>query len=99
MGNTEFRPSKDARDGKPRISIEELERLEPIPDGFYLVQDLTSPQPEWHKAMIDKVKTVTHIAPPDSNGKIIGEDITQDGVIGVPRNRDLGLCAGVTSAP
>lgn len=70
-----------------------------IPDGFYLVQDTTAPQPAWFEAMIAKVRTVTHIAPPDAQGKLIGEDVTMDGVIGIPSNRALGLCAGVTSAP
>ena len=42
---------------------------------------------------------MTHIAPPDTQGKLIGEDVTMDGVIGIPSNRALGLCAGVTSAP
>ena len=33
--------------------------------------------------MIDTVRGVTHIAPPDEKG-ICGEPITQDGVIAVP---------------
>jgi len=89
---TEFRPAKAARDG-----ILGSEKGE-IPDGFYLVQDITSPQPEWFKAMIDNVRKVTHIAPADQDGKIIGEDISQEGVIGIPCNKSLGLCAGMTNA-
>ena len=41
---------------------------------------------------------VTHIAPPDAKGQIIGEKPTQDGVINYPV-RSIGLCAGVTQAP
>ena len=47
-----------------------------IPDGFYLVGDLENPQPEWSKAIIDKVKTVTHISAADSDGNIVGEPMT-----------------------
>ena len=44
------------------------------------------------------VRTVTHIAPPDANGKTIGEEVIQEGVIGIPPPNQLGLCAGVTNA-
>jgi len=47
-----------------------------IPDGFYLVGDSTNQQKEWSKAIIDRVRTVTHISPPDSDGKLLGEPIT-----------------------
>ena len=93
--DTEFRPSKAARDGKFSKPGDDGE----IPDGFYLVQDETSMKAEWFTAMIDRVRTVTHIAPTDADGKLIGEEITQEGVCVIPSNRDLGLCAGVTSAP
>ncbi|KAK3237260.1 hypothetical protein CYMTET_52651 [Cymbomonas tetramitiformis] len=90
---TEFRPAKAARDGitdcKPDV----------IPDGFYLVSDSSNPQAEWHKAMIDAVRKVTHIAPPDADGLIIGETVVQEGVIAIPAPKSLGLCAGVTNAP
>eukprot|EP00536_Pseudo-nitzschia_multiseries_P017234 jgi/Psemu1/49970/gm1.49970_g len=89
---TEFRPAKAARDG---VTSEPGE----IPDGFYLVQDETSPQPEWFTAMIERVRTVTHIAPTDADGNLIGEPVSQEGVIRIPSNRMLGLCAGVTDAP
>lgn len=90
--DTEFRPAKAARDGIVDSKPEE------IPDGFYLVQDMTRMQPEWFKAMIDSVRKVTHIAPADSSGKLIGELITQEGVIAIPCKTSLGLCAGVTNA-
>lgn len=90
---TEFRPAKDARDGNPPGDKGE------IPDGFYLVQDETSPKPEWFSAMIERVRTVTHIAPSDADGNLIGEPVSQEGVIVIPSKKDLGLCAGVTDAP
>ena len=88
---TEFRPALAARDGKA---------FEPgtIPDGFYLVGDSENPQPGFQKAIIDAVERVTHIAPPDASGRIIGEVPAQPGVINYPV-RKLGLCASVTDAP
>ena len=69
-----------------------------VPDGFYLVGDTENPQAEWHTAIIDSVREVTHIAPADAKGLIIGEPITQEGVIGYPV-RELCLCSSVTNAP
>ncbi len=86
----EFRPALAARDGKA---------FEPgiIPDGFYTVADSENPQPEFQAAIVRAVAEVTHIAPPDDNGQIIGSDVTQPGVIHYPFVA-LGLCAGVTDA-
>lgn len=89
---TEFRPAKAARDG-----ITDSKKGE-IPDGFYLVQDETTPTEEWFTAMIESVKKVTHIAPADADGLLIGEKVSQEGVIVIPCKRSLGLCAGVTNA-
>jgi len=88
---TEFRPAKAARDG---ITF----TPDTIPDGFYLVSDMTNPQTAWHKAMIDAVRKVTHIAPADAKGKIIGENVVQEGVIAIPSPKTIGLCAGLTNA-
>lgn len=87
---SEFRPALAARDGKP---------FEPgvIPDGFYLVDDSENPQPAFQRAIIDAVATITHIAPADANGQIIGSDLVAPGVIEYPM-RQLGLCAGITGA-
>jgi len=90
---TEFRPAKNARDGILDDTKGE------IPDGFYLVQDETSPKPEWFTAMIEAVRKVTHIAPVDADGKLIGEPVSQEGVIQIPSKKSLGLCCGVTNAP
>jgi len=87
---TEFRPARAARDGEP---------FEPgtIPDGFYTVGDSENPQPDFQAAIIAAVERVTHIAPPDDAGQIIGSGATQHGVINYPF-REWGLCAGLTSA-
>ncbi len=87
---TEFRPAAAARDGK-------ASKPGLIPDGFYTVGDTENPQPEFQAAIIAGVEAVTHIAPADDDGQIIGSDIVQRGVINYP-NRELGLCAGMTSA-
>ena len=88
---SEFRPALAARDGKP---------FEPgeIPDGFYLVDDTEAPTPDFQAAIIAAVAQVTHIAPADANGEIIGSLVVAPGVIRYPL-RELGLCAGVTDAP
>jgi len=86
----EFRPALAARDGK------DFERGT-IPDGFYLVGDAARPQPEFLSAIIDAVEAVTHIAPPDEDGEIIGCEVAPRGVIHYPF-AELGLCAGVTNA-
>jgi len=90
--DTEFRPAKGARDGIIDLADDE------IPDGFYLVSDSTKSQSEWYTAMIEHVRKVTHIAPPDEKGLIIGEEVVQEGVIAIPSPKSLGLCAGVTDA-
>lgn len=87
---SEFRPAKAARDG---------EAFEPgeIPDGFYTVGDTENPQPEFQHAIIEAVSQVTHIAPADANGEIIGSPVVAPGVINYPVH-ELGLCAGITGA-
>jgi hypothetical protein len=87
---SEFRPALAARDGKA---------YEPdiVPDGFYLVDDSGNPQPEFQKAIIDAVAKVTHIAPADANGNIIGSPVLSPGVIEYAV-KGLGLCTGLTNA-
>ena len=87
---TEFRPALAARDGKPHDPGE-------IPDGFYVVGDAENPQPEFQRAIIAAVEKVTHIAPADAKGQIIGVPIVSPGVINYAV-KSLGLCAGVTNA-
>jgi len=87
---SEFRPALAARDGTP---------FEPegVPDGFYLVDDEDEPQDAFQQAIIVEVAKVTHIAPADEKGEIIGSAVVTQGVIRYPL-RKLGLCAGVTRA-
>lgn len=87
---SEYRPAVAARDGKP---------FEPatIPDGFYLVDDTGNPQPAFQQAILQAVERVTHIAPTDGEGGIIGTPLVARGVIEYDM-RGLGLCAGITGA-
>jgi hypothetical protein len=87
---SEFRPALAARDG---LTYEPEE----IPDGFYLCGDTENLQLDFQAAVIRAVAAVTHIAPADARGEIIGTPISAPGVILYPM-RDLGLCAGMTSA-
>jgi len=87
---TEFRPALAARDGKP---------FEPgtIPDGFYLCGDEKNPQLDFQSAVNAAVEKVTHIAPADEKGEIIGSTVVAPGVI-LYDYKALGLCAGMTDA-
>ena len=86
---TEFEPAKAARDGLA------LEDEGGIPDGFYLIGNAAAPQPAWHKAMIDAVRRVTHIAPADAAGKIVGLPLAQEGVV---NSNSAGKGKGATNA-
>jgi len=88
--NTVFRPALSARD-----AIEQ--KVWNIPDGFYLVGNTLSPQADFQRAIIKEVEKVTHIAPADESGKLIGVDLEQFGVINYA-GRELGLCMGLTDA-
>ncbi|MCW8878633.1 MAG: M14 family metallocarboxypeptidase [Kangiellaceae bacterium] len=88
--NTVFLPDLAKRDAT-ELTVWE------IPDGFYLVGDVENPQGKFQSAIISSVEKVTHIAPQDSEGNIIGEPITQKGVINYAVKK-LGLCAGITNA-
>ena len=87
---SEFRPALAARDGKP---------FEPegIPDGFYLCADAANPQHAFQRAILDAVARITHIAPADADGNIIGSPVVVPGVIEYDYTA-LGLCGGVTGA-
>jgi hypothetical protein len=87
---SEFGPARAARDGKT---------FEPglIPDGFYLVDDSANPQPQFQQAIIAAVEQVTHIAPADAQGEIIGSTVVAHGVIEYPLT-DLALCPSITGA-
>lgn len=85
-----FRPALAARDGEAFVAGT-------IPDGFYLVDDIDHPQPEFQRAVIDAVARVTHIAEADADGQIIGAPLQSHGVISFPV-ASKGLCAAITAA-
>jgi hypothetical protein len=88
--NSEFRPALAARDAQEHKNWN-------IPDGFYLVGDSSKPAADFQHAINEAVAKVTHIAPADEYGKLIGVEIEQFGVINYP-GRELGLCMGLTDA-
>lgn len=88
---SEFRRALAARDGVAFVPGT-------IPDGFYLVDDTVHPQPVFQQAIIEAVARVTHIAPADGHGEIIGSTAVAPGVIRYAFG-ELGLCAGITAAP
>lgn len=88
--NSEFRPALSARDNVYHEFWE-------IPDGFYLVGDTENPCDDFQASIIDAVSNVTHIAPSDAGGRIIGERTAQAGVINYA-TKQLGLCTGFTDA-
>jgi hypothetical protein len=87
---SEFRPALAARDGKA---------YEPdlVPDGFYLVADAEDPQLPFQQAIISAVEQVTHIAPPDAAGQIIGCPVVANGVIEYPV-KAYGMCTAISGA-
>ncbi len=87
---SEFRPALVARDGKPFVPGA-------IPDGFYLCADSAAPEPGFQQAINRAVAEVTHIAPADEKGEIIGSPVVAPGVIEYDC-KPLGLCASVTDA-
>ncbi|PMH43179.1 peptidase [Vibrio sp. 10N.286.49.B3] len=86
---TEFRPALMAREG-----LEYTRGM--IPDGFYTVGDTENPMPDFQRAIIESVEKVTHIAPADDQGEIIGSPVVQTGVINYPMKK-LALCGGMTN--
>lgn len=86
--NSEFRPALAARDNIHQPHWD-------IPDGLYLVGDSDKPADAFQAAIIKGVSKVTHIAPSDENGRIIGVQSTQEGVINYDISQ-LGLATGIT---
>jgi hypothetical protein len=87
---SEFRPAKAARDAMPLGPSD-------IPDGFYLFADQDRPQPAFQAAIIDAVSRLTHIAPADVKGELLGKPLVQHGVI-QSFKRQQGICSGWTEA-
>lgn len=88
--NTIFRPLLEKRDGVKQDLWE-------IPDGFYLVGDTSRIENAFQNSIISEVEKVTHIAPTDQDGKIIGVELSSRGVINYDVKK-LHLCAGLTNA-
>ncbi|WNC73281.1 M14 family metallocarboxypeptidase [Thalassotalea psychrophila] len=88
--NSEFRPALAARDAN-------VQKNWNIPDGFYGVGDTLRPEADFQSAIIKSVQQVTHIAPSDDDGKLIGVTLEQFGVINYPC-KELSLCAGLSNA-
>jgi hypothetical protein len=88
--NSEFRPALAARDAQTQDNWN-------IPDGFYLVGDTLKPHPDFQRCVIEHVEKVTHIAPSDDSGRLIGEKQAQFGVINYA-TVELGLCAGFSQS-
>jgi len=86
--NSEFRPALAAKDNIHQPYWD-------IPDGLYLVGDSEKPVDAFQAAIIEGVKKITHIAPSDENGEIIGVKATQEGVINYEIAK-LGLATGMT---
>ncbi len=84
-------PTPTSPSSAPRWPRATASRTSPgeIPDGFYLVDDSENPQPAFQQAIIAAVAQVTHIAPADANGEIIGSPVVAPGVIHYPV-RDAG---------
>jgi hypothetical protein len=90
IDESEFRPTLTARNGGEFVPGE-------IPDGFYLCGDTERPKPAFQQAVTGAVTKVTHIAPSDADGNIIGSPVVARGVIEYPLQK-WGLCAGITDA-
>jgi hypothetical protein len=88
--NTVFRITLEKRDAKKQEFSE-------IPDGFYVVGSTHNVQKEFQKAVIDSVKNITHIAPTDARGMLIGVKIEDEGVINYDMKK-LFLCGGFSDA-
>ncbi|WP_367345926.1 M14 family metallocarboxypeptidase [Stenotrophomonas bentonitica] len=86
----EFDPALAARDGKAWVP-------ESIPDGFYVIGNSENPEPEFQKALIAAVAPITHIAPADAQGHLVGLPLQSNGVVW-GESRSIGACAGFTDA-
>eukprot|EP00656_Telonema_subtile_P006384 TRINITY_DN12945_c0_g1_i1.p2 TRINITY_DN12945_c0_g1~~TRINITY_DN12945_c0_g1_i1.p2 ORF type:complete len:121 (+),score=28.54 TRINITY_DN12945_c0_g1_i1:110-472(+) len=63
-----------------------------IPDGFYIIGSAIKPQPEYLVALIEGVKKVTHIAPADAKGNVVGTPIISEGAIIDYENPTIDAC-------
>lgn len=86
----EFDPALASRDGKAWVP-------EAIPDGFYVIGNSENPEPAFQQALIAAVAPITHIAPADAHGNLVGLPLQSNGVVW-GESRSIGACAGFTDA-
>jgi hypothetical protein len=86
----EFDPALASRDGKAWTP-------ETIPDGFYVIGNSENPEPAFQQALIAAVAPITHIAPADAEGNLVGMPLQSPGVVW-GESRSIGACAGFTDA-
>ncbi|ADO47955.1 M14 family metallopeptidase [[Enterobacter] lignolyticus] len=88
---SEFSPALAARDG-----------LQPeptrVPDGFYLVSDEQNSRLDFQSAIIAAVAHVTHIAPAEEDGTMLGFPVVSPGIVEYDNNA-WHLCSTMTGAP
>lgn len=88
---SEFSPALAARDGVQYVPVS-------IPDGFYLVGNKQNSRLDFLSAIISAVAEVTHIAPTDDEGKLLGFPVVSAGVIEFDDNA-YHICATITGTP
>lgn len=86
----EFDPALASRDGRDWVP-------ETIPDGFYVIGNSENPEPAFQRALIAAVEPITHIAPADAHGNLVGLPLQSPGVVW-GESRSIGACAGFTDA-
>lgn len=108
--STEFRPAKFAKDGLPYDGdhipdgfylVGNVIRRNPPPsvddDGENEETSMTKKNMDFLRAIIDRVRTVTHIAPTDDRGNLVlNMPAVDDGICLLPMSA-IGLCGGVTA--
>lgn len=88
---SEYSPALAARDGLQYVPGS-------IPDGFYLVSDKQNSRLDFQRAIISAVAEVTHIAPSEEEGKMLGFPVVSPGIVEYDNNA-YHLCATITGAP
>jgi len=81
---SEFMVARAACNGLPSYTPDT------IPDGFYIIGAADAKEQGFMEAMITGVKRVTHIAPADSEGKVIGLKAEGEGIV---YSSTAGVCS------
>lgn len=90
----------DESEYSPALAAREGLQYQPqrIPDGFYLVSDVQNSRLDFQRALICAVAEVTHIAPAEEDGSMLGFPVVSPGVVEYDNNA-YHLCATITGAP